>query len=178
MNKLAIALTAALSLGAAASASAADGVINFEGKIEALTCSIGVGATVDDTLTLPTVSPTTVVSGAAARQQAFNLTMGTAADKCAAGAITVSFEDTNLDADGYLENTEAVGTGEPGAPGLRMAIYESGAPVNLKTHELKGTVDATGIISFPLVASYEPTTAGTAPGAGTFKSALHVSVQY
>lgn len=178
MNKLAIALTAALSLGAAASASAADGVINFEGKIEALTCSIGVGATVSDTLTLPTVSPTTVVSGAAARQQDFSLTMGTAADKCAAGAITVSFEDTNLDADGYLKNTEAVGTGEPGASGLRMAIYDGAAPVNLKTHKLTGTVDATGIISFPLKASYEPTTAATAPGAGTFKSALHVSVQY
>ena len=178
MNKLAIALSAALSLGAAASASAADGVINFEGKIEALTYSIGVGSSISDTLVLPTVSPTTVVSGAAARQQAFNLTMGTATDKCAVGAITVSFEDKNLDADGYLENTEEVGPSKPGADGLRMAIYESGTAVNLKTHELKGTVDATGIISFPLVASYEPTVAGTAPGAGTFKSALHVSVQY
>ncbi|PJL41517.1 fimbrial protein [Stenotrophomonas maltophilia] len=40
MNKLAIALSAALSLGAAASANAADGTITFTGRIVAATCTV------------------------------------------------------------------------------------------------------------------------------------------
>lgn len=179
MNKLAIALSAALSLGAVASANAADATINFEGKIEALTCSIGVGAAVSDTLTMPTVSPTLISSGAAARQQVFNLTMGTDADKCAAGSVTLSFEDKNLDADGYLENLQPVGAdpGEGGAADVRMAIRDGSTPVNLKTYTIPLVITGTGIASKQLTASYEPTASGT-PAAGLFKSALHVSVQY
>lgn len=178
MNKLAIALSAALSLGAASTASAADAVINFEGEIKALTCSIGVGTGVADTLTMPTISPTAISSSAAARQQAFNLTMGTDARKCAAGTVTVSFEDVNLDSDGYLTNTEAVGAGDPGAANVRMAIRDTSGALNLKTAILTGTITtAVGTASWPLIASYEPTAGGT-PGEGTFKSALHVSVKY
>ncbi len=178
MNKLAIALSAALSLGAVTSASAADAVINFEGTIEALTCEIGVGSGVSDTLTMATISPTAISSGAAARQQNFDLTMGTDATKCAAGNVTLSFEDVNLDADGYLANTEAVGGTDPGAPGVRMAIRDGSGPLNLKTHTLSATIDAgVGTASFPLTASYEPI-AGETPANGTFKSALHVSVKY
>lgn len=43
MNKLAIALSAALSLGAAASAHAADATITFTGKVVASTCSVDIG---------------------------------------------------------------------------------------------------------------------------------------
>lgn len=77
MNKLAIALSAALSLGAAASASAADGVINFEGKIEALTCSIGVGSSISDTLVLPTVSTATTPTAPAAAMRSARFERGT-----------------------------------------------------------------------------------------------------
>ncbi|MDV9043863.1 fimbrial protein [Stenotrophomonas sp. RAC2] len=175
MNKLAIALSAALSLGAASTASAADAVINFEGQITALTCKIGVGTGVSDTLTMPTISPKAISSAAAARQQAFELTMGTVGETCAAGTVTLSFEDVNLDADGYLENTELPAAG--GAADVRMAIRDTSGPLNLKTATLTKTIDATGIASWPLVASYEPTAGGT-PGEGTFKSALHVSVKY
>ncbi|HGM5876241.1 TPA: fimbrial protein [Stenotrophomonas maltophilia] len=174
MNKLAIALSAALSLGAVTSASAADAVINFEGTIEALTCDIGVGAGVDHTLTMATISPTAIISGAAARQQSFELTMGTDAKKCAAGDVTLSFEDENLDTDGFLTNTETVG----GAPGVRMAIRDGSGPLNLRTHTLSATIDsAIGTATFPLTASYEPI-AGETPANGSFKSALHVSVKY
>ncbi|KRG52534.1 fimbrial protein [Stenotrophomonas beteli] len=173
MNKLAIALSAALSLGAASTASAADAVINFEGEIKALTCSIGVGAGVTDTLTMATISPTAISSGAAARQQAFNLTMGTDASKCAGGNVEISFEDVNLDADGYLTNTVA-----GGAADVRMAIRDASGALNLKTATLTQVIDGTvGVASWPLVASYEPTAGGT-PGPGAFKSALHVSVKY
>lgn len=175
MNKLAIALSAALSMGAISTASAADAVINFEGDITALTCSIGVGSSVSDTLTMATVTPDAISKSAASRQQGFNLTMGTAAKKCAAGSVTLSFEDVNLDADGYLENTELPTAG--GAAGVRMAIRDTSGALNLKTATLTGTIDAAGIASWPLIASYEPTTGGT-PGEGTFKSALHVSVKY
>lgn len=179
MNKLAIALSAALSLGAVASASAADAVINFEGKIEALTCNIGVGTAVSNTLTMPTISPTLISSGAAARQQAFTLTMGTDEDKCATGDVTLSFEDVNLDIDGYLQNTQPVGPdpGQGGAANVRMAILDGGTAVNLKTYTIPLVITSSGIASKQLTASYEPVPSAT-PGAGLFKSALHVSVQY
>ena len=54
MNKLALALSAALSLGAVASASAAEATVNFTGEIKAMSCSATINGS-GTTLTLARV---------------------------------------------------------------------------------------------------------------------------
>jgi major type 1 subunit fimbrin (pilin) len=63
MNKIAIALSAALSLGAIASANAADATVNFTGKIEALTCKFTIGGSSTLSVDMPTISASSINNG-------------------------------------------------------------------------------------------------------------------
>lgn len=172
MNKLAIALSAALSLGAVASANAADATINFTGTIQALTCSItanGAGTSV----TMPTLSADVINSDSGARQQNFEIQMGTAASTCPIGKYTLSFNGTNLE-EGRLKNTSA---GGGAAANVELAILESGSELDLRTATIERELTAAGVINIPLVAKYEKAAAGNATN-GAFSTGLEVFVQY
>ncbi|HFK2921685.1 TPA: fimbrial protein [Stenotrophomonas maltophilia] len=169
MNKLAIALTAALSLGAAASASAADATINFSGEIKALTCTISAGAS-GTSVTMPTLSAAVINGGTGARQQDFTIQMGASGGSCDAGTYILSFNGANLE-EGRLKKT--TGT----ADNVELAILEGGTEVDLRTHTITRDLATAGSISIPLVAKYEKAAAGDASN-GTFNTGLEVFVQY
>lgn len=171
MNKLAIALSAALSLGAAGSASAADSTITFTGELTALTCDIGVGTASNTSLTLPHVTPSVVNSGLPQRQMAFNLVMGETGKPCAAGDVTLNFNGSALSPQGRLTNS---GT----AANLELAIISSGTVLDLSSATLTHTFPAGGgTKTWPLVASYEKSTAGDA-SAGRFSGSLLIDVTF
>ncbi|WP_049457098.1 fimbrial protein [Stenotrophomonas maltophilia] len=172
MNKIALALSAALSLGAISSASAADATINFTGKIEALTCGITVG-TGGTTVTMPTLSAEVINGGVGSvRQQDFTLNVGTSGTKCTAGDYIFTFNGKNLE-EGRLKNTAATGA----ADNVELAILDGSKELDLRTDEITRTIDATGITTIPLTARYEKAAAGDA-GNGAFATALEVFVQY
>ncbi|MBH1553774.1 fimbrial protein [Stenotrophomonas forensis] len=174
MNKIAIALSAALSLGAIASANAADATINFTGEIKDLTCTITVGAGgTGTTVTMPTVSSNVINGGVGAREQAFTLNVGAAGStECGAGDYIFSFQGKNVE-DGRLKNTE---TG--GAANVQLAILDGGAEADLMTHTITKTIPAGGgSTTIPLTARYEKSSAGSA-GEGDFATALEISVNY
>ncbi|MFL4617046.1 fimbrial protein [Stenotrophomonas maltophilia] len=170
MNKLAIALSAALSLGAAGSASAADATITFNGTLTALTCSIGAGSATGTTVTLPNVSPSVVNSGLPQRQAAFNLVMGAAGSECTAGNVTLNFNGSALSGRGYLTNTGS-------ATNLELAILNGGTAMDLSTDTLTATFTGTDTKTWPLVASYEKSTTGDAT-AGSFVGSLVIDVTF
>lgn len=174
MNKIAIALSAALSLGAVASANAADGRIQFTGDITALTCDITVGGS-GNTVTMPTITPETINGGAAARQHSFNIQMGSATKGCKAGPITVTFENTNVEANGRLKNIAAADD----AKNVQLAIIDDATSdvLDLNSAELNATIGADGIVVFPMKASYEKSGA-PAVTAGKFETAMEISVKY
>ncbi|MBO0394302.1 type 1 fimbrial protein [Stenotrophomonas maltophilia] len=173
MNKLAIALTAALSLGAAASASAADATIDFSGEIKDLTCSIGVGSASNTSLTLKTITTDAVNNGAASRQTPFQLAMGEAGSTCAAGAVELSFEKTNVSSAGRLTNTDGTG-----AENIELAILNGTTPMNLNSDVLTHTFPAGGgTHAWNLTASYEKAGAADVTE-GNFETALLINVKY
>ncbi|MBJ7515424.1 MAG: type 1 fimbrial protein, partial [Stenotrophomonas sp.] len=102
MNKLAIALSAALAIGASFSASAQNGTITFNGEITATTCTItwpGSGGTATDPIvTLPTV-PTTALAtaGATAGKQTVSLVIGGSDAQCTSGSAAIEL-NPNRDA--------------------------------------------------------------------------------
>ncbi|WP_142806049.1 fimbrial protein [Stenotrophomonas maltophilia] len=175
MNKIAIALSAALSLGAIASANAADATINFTGEIKALTCTITVGAggSSGTSVTMPTVSPNVINGGVGAREQAFTLNVGTAGStECGAGDYIFSFQGRNVE-DGRLKNTAA-----SGADNVQLAILNGSTVMDLQTETISKTIPAGGgSTTIPLVARYEKSAAGNA-GEGDFATALEISVNY
>jgi major type 1 subunit fimbrin (pilin) len=175
MNKLAIALSAAMSLGAVASANAADATINFSGKITALTCTIGAGTATGTSVSLPELTTASINSGAANRQTAFNLVMGTTADPCAAGSVKLQFKNSDTTTDGMLANKASTTP----AGGVALAILESGTVIDLTTDTLDHTFDSTSTTkTWPLVASYEKAVAGTDVTAGNFSADLVVDVTF
>ncbi|HEL5038529.1 TPA: type 1 fimbrial protein [Stenotrophomonas maltophilia] len=175
MNKLAIALSAALSLGAAASANAADATINFNGKITALTCTIGAGTATGTSVALPELTTSSINSGAANRQTAFNLVMGTTAEPCAAGTVKLQFKNSDTTTDGMLANT----AGTTPAGGVALAILNGSTAIDLTKDTLDHTFDATNNTkTWPLTASYEQEVAGTDVTAGNFSADLVVDVTF
>ncbi|HFF3759475.1 fimbrial protein [Stenotrophomonas forensis] len=174
MNKIAIALSAALSLGAMSSANAADATINFTGKIEALTCGITVGAGGSGTsVTMPTLSANVINSGVGSvREQAFTLNVGATGTKCAEGDYIFTFNGKNLE-EGRLRNTATTGA----ASNVELAILDGAKELDLRTDEITRSIDASGITTIPLTARYEKAAAGDA-GNGAFATALEIFVQY
>ncbi len=174
MNKIAIALSAALSLGAISSANAADATVNFTGKIEALTCKFTIGGSSTLSVDMPTISADSINTGAP-REKAFDLQLGDGTTKCADGTYTFTFNGTNVNADGRLNNTA---TGGDEAKGVELAISTEGSELHLGTGEVTKTISgSTGFTNIPMIARYEQASGASAQN-GDFATAMEIFVSY
>ncbi|AEM51479.1 fimbrial protein [Stenotrophomonas maltophilia] len=175
MNKLAIALSAALSLGAVASANAADATINFSGKITALTCTIGAGDASGKSVALPQLTTDSINTGAANRQTNFDLVMG-GGTGCAAGKVILQFKNSNVDSNGRLTNTAG---GATPAKGVVLAIQEGSNVLDLNKDALETTFDdTTKSKTWKMIASYEKADSGVNVSEGDFSADLVVDVTF
>ncbi len=179
MNKLAIALSAALSLGAAASANAAEATISFEGTITDTTCEISLGGagSAGQKLVLPTLGKAAITSTAVeSRETAFNLVLGKpgAGNTCPGNTAELIFDQTNVDTTGGLKNSHAA-VGDA-AKNVELALVYSDVELDLQSARPEATVDA-GIYTYPMKARYRKT--GSDPvEAGKFESSLGLDVLY
>lgn len=110
MNKIAIAIAGALTLGAAASAHAqADGTITFTGNVIATSCVIEAGgsAGADATIALPEVAQNSLnADGARIGDTPFSIKVGSVATPCSATNVQAYFHNRgNVNAAGRLNNT-------------------------------------------------------------------------
>lgn len=139
MNKLVIAVLAALALGASATASAQSGTITFNGNVTATTCEVTFpgadSAGANPTITLATVSATSLATpGSTAGYKPFSMQVGSSATPCSAAGITgVAIElnpnHANGFTDGRLDNTELTG-----AKYVQVQLRDgSGTPIALST---------------------------------------------
>lgn len=113
MNKIALGLSAALALGAAASANAQSGNIDFTGMVTSVTCDVrfGGGASGSDNgvVSLPIVSTQSLPGGAFAGKTSFTMTVNGSDPQCQQGGVAVELNPNRSAAivgPGYLENTE------------------------------------------------------------------------
>lgn len=168
MNKLAIALSAALAIGASFSASAQSGTITFNGEITATTCTItwpGSGGTATDPIvTLPTVPTTALASaGATAGKRAVSLVIGGSDAQCTSGLAAIELNpnrDANQ-ANGYLNNTATV---DP-ATNVQIALRDaSDAPINIATPWRSAEIDLSTTQQIDFAAEYRSTAAAAGPG--------------
>ncbi|KRG73145.1 hypothetical protein ABB28_12270 [Stenotrophomonas chelatiphaga] len=182
MNKLAIALSAALAIGASFSASAQSGTITFDGEITATTCTItwpGSGGTATDPIvTLPTVPTSALASaGATAGKQAVALVIGGSDAQCTTGHAAIEL-NPNRDANqtnGYLDNTVAAGAG--GATNVQIALRDANdAPINISTPWRSAEIDLSTTKQIDFAAEYRSTTA--AAGAGTVAASVGYTIDY
>ncbi|MBA0224342.1 type 1 fimbrial protein [Stenotrophomonas maltophilia] len=113
MNKLAIALSAALTLGAAASAHAADATITFTGKVVASTCSVHV-STGSNTVALRQINAGAFKGDPSVGSTPFRMTLkaGSGTATCAKDKARLIVDQTasDINADGMITDT-AGGTG-------------------------------------------------------------------
>ncbi|ARQ90115.1 MULTISPECIES: fimbrial protein [Stenotrophomonas] len=142
MNKLAIALSAALSLGAVSSASAQDATLLFEGNITASSCDVSfTGDASSSTVTMRTVSKAGLKTDNPGHRT-FNVVVGDGtATGCSGNTAELILDQTNVSAtSGNLTNTHT-GTGaDAPAQGVEVRILDKdGNQVNLAT----ATIDAT-----------------------------------
>ncbi|EKT4089340.1 type 1 fimbrial protein [Stenotrophomonas maltophilia] len=180
MNKLAIALSAALSLGAAASASAQDATINFVGNITATSCDIAIGGeAASNTVTLPTLS-----KGALATKDAgirkFTVTLGDGTvDGCSGNTAELVLDKDHVDnGTGRLVNQHAGTVDEPKAEGVDILIRDGdGNDIHLATDRV--TVAKTGNnFVFNFQALYHVTGDIADVEAGRFTAALPFIVEH
>lgn len=181
MNKLAIALSAAVAVGASFSASAQSGTINIEGHVTAVTCDItwpGNGdATENPLVQLPTVPTTSLTAaGATAGKKPITLMIGGAGALCTSGKAALEL-NPNRDAEqanGYLNNT-ASGGGE--ATNVQVGLRDaSDKEINLSTPWRSEEIDLSGtpeLIEF--AAEYRASGAATA---GTVNAAVNYTIDY
>ncbi|MHC1658335.1 fimbrial protein [Stenotrophomonas riyadhensis] len=174
MNKLAIALSAALSLGAAASANAAEATISFTGTISSVTCPIAAGGTTGTAVTLMPTSISTITNGSdAARETAFNLTLGNGTDKCPGDTATIEFEKTNVESTGRLKNIAP----SDASANVELALVYKDDVVNLQTSTgIEADVEGDNTYLFPLKARYVKLAGDVTEG--NFSSALGINVSY
>lgn len=165
----------------AMSANAADGTINFTGKIQDVTCSVtangGAGVA---TVTLPTVSKTAVAGiNTTAGDTNFNISVtGCTGTGVAGSGVAVLFEPgLNVNASGRLNNVSGTATG------VDLAIYQAGgvAPLNLGVAPASAYMPLTGAspdgtATLPYTVKYYST--ALAPAAGTVESSVVYSVVY
>lgn len=181
MNKLAIALSAALALGASFSASAQSGTITFNGEVTSTTCTItwpgNGGETNDPVVTLPTV-PTTALaaSGATAGKQTVSLVIGGSDSLCTSGHAAIELNpnrDANQ-ANGYLNNTIAPIDG--GATNVQIGLRDaSDAPINIATPWRSAEIDLSTTKQIDFAAEYRATDLA---GAGTVNASVGYTIDY
>ncbi len=110
MKKLSFAVAAALAMCAAGSASAADGTINFTGRIVASTCAVDIeGAGGTAAIALGEVNPGTLAGKPEAGEKKFKITLkaGTTPATCSKNnaELVINTTDSDLTADGMIKNT-------------------------------------------------------------------------
>lgn len=163
MNKLAIALSAALAIGASFSASAQSGTITFNGQITATTCSVtwpgNGGLTKDPIVTLPTV-PTTALANAGdtAGTQTVSLVIGGSDAECTSGHAAIELNpkrDANQ-SNGFLNNLIDVASG--GAENVQVALRDDkDAPINIATPWRSAEIDLATTQQIDFAAEYRAT---------------------
>lgn len=136
MNKLAIALSAALSLGAAASAHAADANVTFTGKVVASTCSVDVGGGGSTaTVALRQINPGAHKADNTVGSTPFTITLtaGTGAATCNKGNARLVIDQTasNLSADGMIVDTPGGGGDRTNAL-VKLVNGDTDKDINLK----------------------------------------------
>lgn len=174
MNKIAIALSAALSLGLAASANAATADVTFTGEILDATCSISVGTGGSGTsVTLRKVAVADVTGAATARSTPFTLVAGGggAGGTCPTGDLKMSF--TGANAEGKLDNTAPAATG---AKGVQLTLAHKGTEIDLNGPGIQETV-AAGKATYNMEARYEQVGTTTVEK-GDFAAAVKIDVFY
>ncbi|HGM7311828.1 TPA: fimbrial protein [Stenotrophomonas maltophilia] len=183
MNKLAMALSAALSLGAAASASASTGTVNFTGRIVADACSVAIGGgTGTATVALRPITKEALAADAEAGRTRFDvkLTSGAAgaAPLCAGDTSELLVRKAGLTADGRIANTHVAGTGDPAAGVVVQLLRVNGSSVddiNLQSDSITAATTDVGTppattreANFTFEARYLSDGGPTAMQAGTY----------
>lgn len=180
MNKLAIALSAALSLGAVGSANAADATITFSGEITSVTCAIGIeGAGASGlALTMPIIALDKIAASNTddtKREAPFKINLG-GSTKCPAGKTAeMVFSGANINADGALKNT---GTDPTDADGVEMVLVHKNTVLDLSSGTAATeSVNGDGKAVYDMKARYRMASSGT-PRAGNFATSVDLTVTY
>jgi len=179
MNKLAIALSAALAIGASFSASAQSGTITFNGQIIATTCSVtwpgNGGLTNDPIVTLPTVPTTALASaGATAGKQTVSLVIGGPGSECTSGnaAIELNPNRNANQSNGFLNNAAAA---DP-ADFVQIALRDANdALINIATPWRSAEIDLSVTKQIDFAAEYRATGAATA---GNVNASVGYTIDY
>ncbi|MDH0291350.1 type 1 fimbrial protein [Pseudomonas sp. GD04087] len=178
ISLIALASLAALS-ATAMQAQAADGTINFTGKVEDVTCTIQVNGagTGDGAVTLPTVSKTSLKGiGTTGGDTNFSIKLSncTPADSANGLGVAVFFEPgTNVTDAGRLKNTGA------GAEEVDLAIYKQGegSALQLGAQPTQKFVDISGLqAEMPFTVKYYSNAAE--PSSGEVESSVTYSIVY
>ncbi|WP_157804617.1 fimbrial protein [Stenotrophomonas maltophilia] len=180
MNKLAIALSAALSLGAAASANAADGTITFTGRIVAATCTIDYSE--GTTIALGQISSGNLDSNADAGNRAFDVTLKAGASGSSAtcskdnAKLHIDTGASDLDSNGYIANTDS------GGASIAVALYrtDGGSEKLLNLGSITDELDQAksgGEFKYSFLARYKKTKTGGDFVEGDFAGKLVFDVE-
>ncbi|WP_447751111.1 fimbrial protein [Pseudomonas nicosulfuronedens] len=178
MKKSLIALATLAALSASVmQAQAADGTINFNGKVQDVTCTIKINGagTGDGSVTLPTVSKSSLAGvGTTGGDTSFTIDLSGCTGTEASGGpgVAVFFEPgLNVTAQGRLKNTGS------GAPEVDLAIFREGAPLQLGTTPAAAFTNIAGDgASMPFTVKYYSNSA--TPSAGEVKSSVTYSIVY
>ncbi|HEL3170620.1 TPA: type 1 fimbrial protein [Stenotrophomonas maltophilia] len=182
MNKLAIALSAALSLGAAASASASVGTINFVGQVAADTCSVDIGGGGATTsITLTPITAQALKADAEAGSQRFHVVLkagtGSDAPKCDGDVTNLIVRKDGITGAGHIGNAHTATPEKPASNVVVQLYRKDGAnetAVNLQTDTLRA-VKVDDSFDYEFVARYLVPGGGDATG-GSYTGTLMFDV--
>lgn len=176
MKKLATALTAALALGAAATANAADATITFTGTIDAASCGVAVGGAdaAGSAVALRRVTKANVESGTnASRETPFTIIVGTTATPCPGTTSILKFTG-GLDSAGRIANSVS-----DGAENVAVTLVNSDDTVlDLRTAELESTSLASGVYTHNVKARYTRVNASEEVVAGSFSGSVGIDLGF
>lgn len=178
MNKIAIAISAALALGAIGSAQAAE-TINFTGTIDAASCGVAVGGSsaTGTAVTLQRIPKANIETGTdASKETPFNVVIGSAASPCPVTMTSVlKFSGAGLDASGRIAN----GTGTATNVALNL-VDSTGKVLDLRSDEVESTDESAGagIYTHAMKARYVRPNPADAVVEGTFVGAVDIDLSF
>jgi major type 1 subunit fimbrin (pilin) len=178
MKKSLISLAALAVLSASVmQAQAADGTINFNGKVQDVTCTIKINGagTGDGSVTLPSVSKSSLAGvGTTGGDTNFTIDLSgcTGSEVSGNPGVAVYFEPgANVTANGRLKN---IGSG---AQEVDLAIFRNGAPLQLGTAPATAFTNISGAgATMPFTVKYHSNS--VTPSAGEVKSSVTYSIVY
>lgn len=176
MNKIAIALSAALSLGTIASAHAApDATLSFSGTINATSCSVGIEGASAGPLNLATVSKAVVESGSeSSRETPFKLQVGTTTTTCPSGTMEVKFVSPSGSVSGKIGNIATTGTP---AQNVAVELVHEGSVLDLGNATISETLTSAGVYEYDMKARYVRVNAADEVVAGGFQGSVGVELK-